>query len=294
MTSWRNYSSPKKLGHKRCREVLEGDVVIQEKIDGSQFSFGNFSGELKMKSRKSYIDPSSPPKMFREVVAHVNRLHAHDKLISGYTYVGECLSIRKHNTVCYEEIPEGHLCLFDIRITEAIYLPYEAVCSHAADLGVGVVPNLFSGDGSKVTPELIDKLMTTKSCLGKEVDIEGIVIKNYTTSQMAKVVSDKFIEMHGGCKVRKGGNKLTLEHLITKIVANIGTKAVWIKAVQHLREEEKLLGEMKDVGNLIREVRGDLDREAIGGQLVDLLWSRLSREVVQGLPEWYRDIINGG
>ena len=42
----RSYSSPFNLGHKALAVLFSGSVTVQEKIDGSQFSFGIVDGEL--------------------------------------------------------------------------------------------------------------------------------------------------------------------------------------------------------------------------------------------------------
>jgi hypothetical protein len=43
--SLRSYSSPFNLGHKALEDLFDGTVTVQEKIDGSQFSFGVFNGD---------------------------------------------------------------------------------------------------------------------------------------------------------------------------------------------------------------------------------------------------------
>jgi hypothetical protein len=40
MSSWHSYSSIYALGHKALAELFMEPVLIEEKVDGSQFSFG--------------------------------------------------------------------------------------------------------------------------------------------------------------------------------------------------------------------------------------------------------------
>ena len=39
-TSWHSYPQIYNLGHKAIAGIFDDDVLIEEKIDGSQFSFG--------------------------------------------------------------------------------------------------------------------------------------------------------------------------------------------------------------------------------------------------------------
>lgn len=42
-TSWHSYPKSLNVGHKLAEKLFDGPVVIQEKVDGSQFSFGVFN-----------------------------------------------------------------------------------------------------------------------------------------------------------------------------------------------------------------------------------------------------------
>jgi len=43
MSSWGHYCQIYNLGHRAIADLLRGPVIIEEKIDGSQFSFGLFT-----------------------------------------------------------------------------------------------------------------------------------------------------------------------------------------------------------------------------------------------------------
>lgn len=49
-----SYPSIYSLGHRYISELFSGPVVIQEKIDGSQFSFGNLNGKLFCRSKGQF------------------------------------------------------------------------------------------------------------------------------------------------------------------------------------------------------------------------------------------------
>lgn len=69
----RSYPKVYNLGHKAIVELFDDEVTVEEKIDGSQFSFGLVKGEdnkykLQCRSHHQIIDMSNVPKMFGKAV----------------------------------------------------------------------------------------------------------------------------------------------------------------------------------------------------------------------------------
>ena len=64
-----SYPNVYAIGHAAIRDLLQGDVTVEEKIDGSQFSFGVIDGELQCRSKGKQIIIDAPEKMFTEAVA---------------------------------------------------------------------------------------------------------------------------------------------------------------------------------------------------------------------------------
>ena len=60
-----SYSTIYAIGHKAILELLSSSVVVEEKIDGSQLSFGLIDGELQCRSRKQQMVMDAPEKMFK-------------------------------------------------------------------------------------------------------------------------------------------------------------------------------------------------------------------------------------
>lgn len=251
----------------------------------SQFNFGLFDSTYRFKSRAKEIDPSIPGGQFRSVIDFVSTLPLHD----GWTYRGEAIIKPKHNTLCYERIPKGGIILFDISTGQESYLLPKEKEEEAARLGLEVVPLLYSGRIR--TPDEVQKLLTTTSCLGN-VQPEGVVVKNYSRFGidkhvlMGKYVTEKFKEAH---KVGwKGHNRGSM---IERIINAYKTEARWDKAVRHLRDCGELLDAPQDIGNLIQEVRSDLRREC-KDEIMEVIfhefWKDIERGVVAGLPEWYK------
>src|SRR5438309_103134 len=134
MTSFHNYPSIYALGHRYLEELLLDPVVVEEKIDGSQFSFGVFNGELKARSKGAIIFPDTPPKMFAKGVAAA-QARIND-LQDGWTYRCELLDKPKHNTLTYGRIPKENIILFDINPSEEAYLDVRDKAKEAKRLGL--------------------------------------------------------------------------------------------------------------------------------------------------------------
>src|SRR3990172_3173550 len=212
-----SYPSIFNLGHKAIQDLFLDTVVIEEKIDGSQFSFGlvrtnyqNVPGwELQCRSKNEIIsDLNNPPKMFKPAVEAV--LAVQGQLVPGWTYRGEFLAKPHHNTLQYARIPQNHIILFDVDAGIENYLPVHTQCADFGDtlpkteeairVGFECVPILFYGKISNPA-EVIPELLERESILGG-TQIEGVVIKNYhrfgvdKKVLMGKYVSERFKEIH--------------------------------------------------------------------------------------------------
>jgi len=96
MSSWHSYPKIYALGHREVKDIFSSEVIIQEKIDGSQISFGIFDGELKIKSKSKELVLDAPDKMFIKAVNIINDIK--DRLHDGWTYRGEYLVKPKQNS----------------------------------------------------------------------------------------------------------------------------------------------------------------------------------------------------
>jgi hypothetical protein len=287
-TSWHSYPSIYALGHRAIVDLTKDDVLVEEKIDGSQISFGKFGDELKVRSKGQQLVVEAPEKMFKLGVDQIKELDLKD----GWTYRGEYLNKPKHNCLCYGRVPDKNIIIFDINPAEEEYLPYEEKKAEAKRIGLECVPLLFHGklEDSKMLLGLLEKF----SILGGNT-VEGVVIKNYKRFGidkkvlMGKFVSEKFKEKHN--KEWKKNNPSKLDVIQALIVA-YRTEARWHKAVQHLRERGELDGSPKDIGNLLKEVQSDTHKECadeIKEKLFKYAWPKIGRAICGGLPEWYKE-----
>lgn len=282
------------LGSAEVRDILNEEVDVTEKIDGSQIGFGLVDGELVIRSKGALINHAMPPKMFRSAVAYIIRIK--DRLEPGLFYYGECLENPRSNKLKYERVPWHNVALYGIR-DGGVFLDGDKVTAEAAQLGLDRVPILIEQE--RVTPDGLEELLiNTKSFLGGE--IEGLVISSpYAMPgqrepfMQAKLVRPEFKE------IKARGNRTpaprgSIEETVREAFAAFCTEARWDKAIQHLREDGKIVGSNTDIGPIIKEIQKDVMEEE-GEYVKEMLWTlyrkRFLTAVVDGFPKYYQNLL---
>lgn len=304
MSSWHSYSSIYNMGHRAVAELLKGPVYVEEKVDGSQFSFGLVEGtdvlsgasiyELRVRSKGCQLILDAPEKMFTLAVETVKTLAP--KLTPGWTYRGEYLRNPKHNALIYTRIPLSHIIIFDIETAECEFLSYAEKAAEAARLGLEVVPLLKEGIVASL--DEFRSFLDTDSILGGQ-KIEGVVVKPVGYGLfgvdkkvlMGKFVSEAFKEVHS--KAWREGNPTSGDILAT-LALEYTTQARWQKALQHLKESGTITDAPQDIGALMKEVPEDVKRECeteIKEKLFAFAWPHIARRVTHGLPQWYKELL---
>jgi hypothetical protein len=277
------------IGHRAISDIFLEPVLVEEKIDGSQFSFGVIDGEVSMRSKGAIVHKDSPEGMFSAGVHSV--LELADRLKPGWTYRCEYLQKPKHNVLAYGRVPAHNVILFDINTGTEVYLSRSEKEVEAERIGLEIVPKLF--EGMVYSSENLFALLENVSILGA-VKIEGIVAKNYARfgidkkAMMGKFVSEHFKEVHN--KEWKANNPV-IGDIVERLIATLRTEARWQKSVQHLADAGKLETSPRDIGNLIAEVKKDVlaeESDYIKEKLYEWAKDRISRAVTHGLPEWYK------
>lgn len=283
-----SYPSIYALGHRAIANIFDSEVTIEEKVDGSQFSFGIIDGEFRCRSKGQQIVPSAPEKLFTLAVESVRNM----PLNPGWIYRGEYLRTPAHNTLSYSRTPYMHVILFDVQTDTETYLNYQQKLAEAARLGLDVVPLVHQGR--------VDSLDTFKGFLDREsilggCKIEGVVIKNYNVFThekkiaIGKYVSENFKEIHG---VKWRASNPTKSDIVQMLVTALKTEARWNKAIQHLRDAGQITDSPQDIGKLITEIPNDIlgdSKDKIIETLFDHFWPQIRRGVVAGFPEFYKD-----
>lgn len=284
------------LGHPALREnggLLQGTVVVQEKIDGSQFSFGWFDGEgLLMRSKGARVFEGN--QQFGAAVEAVLARESILKVHRNVVFRAEYLSKPKHNTLCYERAPKDNLIIYD-----AEFAPNDfsndplRVANTAITLGLEFVPSLLT-EAATVTEEwLKDRLETSTPVLGGAM-VEGVVVKNYGAFGkdgkvlMGKYVSERFKEVH--TKDWKERNPSGV-HVVDRLAEKYRSEARWDKAIAFLRDHGELTDTPRDIGKLIEYVKEDLkveEEQAIKDALFAWAYPKVSRAATAGLAEHYK------
>jgi hypothetical protein len=286
-----SYGKIHALGSRFVKDIMKGTKVFQEKLDGSQFSFAILNDELRIRSKGREIYQDAPDKMFAPGVEHIKSV-AH-KLVPGWIYRSEYLCKPKHNALAYSRIPNNHIAIFDIESGPKLFQNHQIIEVEAASLGVEAMPEFFKLSGDMSEAGFLE-LLKRESFLGGQT-IEGIVVKNYElfceqTGKvlMAKYVSEAFKEVH---RREWGDANPSGKDVVQALINTYKTPARWEKAVYHLRDSGQLEDSPRDIGKLIKAVWPDIVEEC-KEEIVERLWNhfskQISRGVVSGLPEWYK------
>lgn len=289
--SWDSYGKVFTLGHRYNRDLFKGFIEIEEKVDGSQFSFGKFGGELMCRTRNTQFNPLECTQgMFALACETVIRLGP--KLTDGWTYRGEVLAKPKHNVLCYDRVPTHNIILWDIATDKQDYLDSRAKRVEAQLLGLECVRILWSGQGGVTNIDhLIYALSDTMSSLGG-CKIEGFVIKNNNQfgadgkRMTGKWVSDEFKEVHR----KKSYGKVAKKDISTAIGERYCSEARWEKSIQRLLESGEEL-ELRHIGPLLGSIQQDVHAECqdeIKNELFGAFWKDIARATTAGFVPWYK------
>ena len=288
-----SYPNVIRHGHYLVENILNGAVVIQEKIDGSQISFGvDDDGNLMMRSKNAQIDTEAEGGMFKLAVdwCKANKLY----FVKGTTYRGEFLSKPKHNTLAYSRVPKHNIILFDIQYSNSGYFHWKDVAQIAKILDLESVPTFYQGKlEAKDIEQVTEELLSKTSILGGTT-IEGFVIKNYEKfgddhkPLMAKIVRPDFQEVN---RTNWRENNPNTSDVLNRLIETYKTEARWQKAVGHLQDDNRLTGTMRDIPALMTEIKDDTRKECeeeIKQQLFDHYFKKISSGITSGFAEWYK------
>lgn len=291
-----SYTKILAIGGSGTEDALTGNVLIQEKVDGSQFSFGfNEDGQIMMRSKSCPQSIDRYDKMFKEAVEYIQG--EVDNGLFGIVcpkdtyYYCEYLQSPKHNTLKYDRTPKNHLVLFDV-LFQGRWGTREELENSAKNLNIDIIPELYRGPADV---EKIKSLLTTQSYLGGQI-VEGVVIKNYEQNiyigghlfpLFTKYVREEFKELHSvDWKIRQP--KDTLADYVKAFAA----EPRWQKAVIHMKEAGTLTNSLKDIEPLMDMVQKDVEEEEkdnIKGVLYKMFIKDILRSAIRGIPKWYKN-----
>jgi hypothetical protein len=283
---------------RRIHGLLDDPVVVEEKIDGSQFSFevDTLTGDLVVRSKGQIIEClDAPDQLFAPSIGTVVKLFESGMLEPGLIYRGEAQSKLKHVTITYGRVAKGNIVLFDVVKRDGTYMTVAERQYEADRLGIEATQVFFNEE--IVTVDQIKSLIGTESMLGGHT-IEGVVIKNYhnwfvhgdgsMAPKRAKYVDDLFKEKHKKDWRSENPNR---GDIIADLVAELSSEVRFGKLVQRLREDGELEGDPRDIGKLMKAFHDDIvDEEA--AYIKDRLFDAFIKNIVRGagkeLPYWYK------
>lgn len=279
--------------------LLDGEIVIQEKIDGSQGAAMVKGDNLYFRSKGTHRDMYSPDRMFAPTIDHFKDVA--DAMEEGLVYYGEVMATESQNTLTYDTIPDGHFILFDIwDIENEEWLSEAAVANWAVNFGVEPAETLFIGTGGdfdsldSLVEYCEEEYLTEESFLGGP-RMEGVVIKNRDATTphdrlcAAKIVRDDFKERNQkNWKQQENDQKTVVENIIEEQ----NKENRWEKVVQHAAEDGTLDGEMADLADLFPRLREDITDE-IGPEAKERLWEAVEGDIFRalksGFAEYYQE-----
>lgn len=290
------------LGDKYTDGIFLGPVQVTEKVDGSQFNFGyNEKDGLWMLSKGSTVHLGDNNKLFHPAAEHVHKMYSEGRLVEGWSYHGETLHSRTHNTLTYERIPRNNIALYGIIKADGTHVSKHAELKLEADaIDVDVVALIYEGEVENWSEDLLNTWLKRTSALGAE-QIEGFVIKNYAREifvggqlfglTQAKFVSEAFKERHSTAWPTNNKSPLV------KIGEMVRTEARWQKAIQKLRDSGEQEQHPRDIGKLLRILHTDIeeeDKEVIKEKLWNEFSKDIKRAAVRGFPEAYKHYLATG
>src|SRR5208283_2724768 len=107
-----HYNKVLTLGDPYIIDLLNGRIVVEEKVDGAQFRFGRINGKLMCGSHRIDFDElHAVDAMFQPAWTYV--LSISDRLPDNVMFYTEFLGRVRQNRLIYEVVPKNGLMLFD-------------------------------------------------------------------------------------------------------------------------------------------------------------------------------------
>src|SRR5216683_3058961 len=105
MNQLHSYSTIFNVGHRAVMALLGVPCLVEEKVDGSQFSFGKINGEVIMRSKGAMVHAGDGG-MF-ENASHIEA--DIDNMPEGLVFRCEYLQKPRHNIIKYDRVPAKYL-----------------------------------------------------------------------------------------------------------------------------------------------------------------------------------------
>lgn len=308
---FKSYPKIPAFGYDSTEDILDGEIVVQPKIDGSNVAIWLRSGQYQLARRNDWIDEEKDNSFrafidwFQNEWENNTRLRAlADNLPFPRVYFGEFSN--NQNKLKYDR--KCPFVLFDVANYSTVVDEVEGTLgrfefedsytteSWAETLGWTHCGILYRGPGSKFKVEdLVPTFLGKESVFGGPLE-EGVVVKSYGRktrygrNYFVKIVSAEFREKEK-VKLRKpkvgtGIGEWARESFLNKPRVS--------KAIQKMKEDGTWdsVNARKNTGRLIGIVTKDIHDEhidEINERALDIIWkecsSAISKDVITVLDE---------
>ncbi|WP_405101630.1 RNA ligase family protein [Oceanobacillus sp. FSL H7-0719] len=282
----KKYSKIIRHGKNGTHLTIEGnpEVIVMEKLDGANASFGLIEGELKCFSRNKELNENDGLRGFREwVLKNINA----DELLPNAIYFGEWLV--KH-TINYPKDAYHQFYLFDIYSTlYDKYNSFDLVEMESERLNLKLAPVFYKGEFQSL--DHVNSFVG-KSAIGE--DGEGIVVKNYSyvdkhgNQIFTKIVSDSFAEKKDVKKQKLPSNANELDNFIDTYLTNARVEKMIYKLVDNGVINEDF--GIEDTGTILKN-SGSLIVDDILEEEMDSLLKIVKRKISKKYPNKVREVI---
>ena len=259
--------TPGKLGN-----IIESDhVIIQEKINGSQFTIFKKDGELHFYNRNKEVGPKGDP----YVNAYLSLQKRKDFFEDGFFYHGEAMKTTTTNNAAYKRMPRYYWIVYEIQRADGSLLTPDEMTVALQNTGIEMTQVLYDSHKNKSVPvqEVIDQLMAQiesgilESCLGGIP--EGIVIKVLNSVRDGKISNYRFKQVRPIFAEMSQDRRNKIEQVsdadfIREIGEIYNTDGRREKARQHMKEKNtyNYKNVNANIGTMVHELDDDLLKEA--------------------------------
>lgn len=279
------YKKIKHLGDSENKDIFkvpDDEIVVTEKVDGSNMRVWSDNGRLVFGSR-NVDDLERDNKQFKKIMDYIENIlsQSDEWLDEDLIYVGEAM--KKHSLEYdWTDIPK--FIGFDVLHKDTGKpLGWQMARKEFKRLGFKFINIICRGKTKEIKDKDLDRLM--KESKYRDGKPEGIVIKNYRRENQygrplfAKVVTEKFKEKKdakfGKQKVKSDNSKYIVEKYATEArIRKIINKMV-------VDEGEKLQRELME--NLIHRVIHDIFEENIIEMIHDNRINQIDFDVIYKL-----------
>jgi ATP-dependent RNA circularization protein (DNA/RNA ligase family) len=175
------------LNKEEERQLLAGQVVITEKMDGANTGIFKKKGQTFLQKRRANVDDSHPQFKRFQKEWYWNNYDKIEKIPNNLVVYGELMYCV--HTIYYDKLPDWFLVfdVYDLRTN--LYWKWHDVTRLCHDVGLSTVPFIYFGKTDKL---MLKQLMPRESAYGKVA--EGMVIKNYKRQLRGKIVKPSFVK----------------------------------------------------------------------------------------------------